>query len=223
MTTPACGRLVELSHQIVDGDVGFPGLPAPRVRPHRSHQDSAGRYADGSTFEISHLSLVGNSGTYLDSPAHRFPGRGDVASIGLERLVDRPAVLVDVRDESPHPIDFEVAGDMAGVAVPIRTGWDRRRGTAAYWEPGPFLSTASAHALAQVGPAVVGVDFWNVDDVRGTARPVHAALLETGIPIIEDLTGLSALPGHGALFSAVPLAVAGGVSMPVRAWARLPE
>jgi kynurenine formamidase len=74
-------RIVELSHHIVSGDAGYPGLPTPHVRPHLSHAAAAGRYAEGATFEITHVSMVGNTGTYLDSPAHGSPdGRPSPAS-----------------------------------------------------------------------------------------------------------------------------------------------
>jgi arylformamidase len=213
--------LVELSHRISDGDTGYPGLPAPRVRPHLTHAASAGRYADDATFEITHLSLVGNSGTYLDSPAHRFPGRADVADVPLAQLVDLPALVVDTRIGGSNPIAFEVTPEMTGAAVLVRTGWDTRRGAHTYFDPAPYLSSRTAEHLANVLPALVGVDVWNVDDTRHTARPVHTILLDAGIVIVEHLRGLSELPPTGARFSAVPLAVVGAASMPVRAWAAL--
>ena len=219
MTT---ARIIELSHRIVDGDVGYPGLPAPRVRPHTTHAAAAGRYADGSTFEITHLSLVANSGTYLDSPAHRFPGRADVADIPLEALVDLPAVVVDWDPTAGRAADLPVTPGMAGTAVLLRTGWDTKRGTDAYFSPAPHLSRRAALALAGVRPVMVGTDAWNVDDTTTTARPVHTALLDAGILVVEHLTGLQQLPPTGARFNAVPLAVPGAVSMPVRAWAVLP-
>lgn len=222
MSRTAPPRLVELSHRIADGDAGYPGLPVPRIRPHLTHEASAGKYADGSTFAISHLSLVGNSGTYLDSPAHRFPGRTDVGSLGLAQLVDLPAVVVEVDRQDPHPVTVPVVPEMAGAAVLLRTGWDRRRGGEDYWSPAPFLSSSSAQELAEVGAALVGVDVWNVDDTRGSARPVHTTLLGAGVLVVEHLTGLDAVPHTGATFSAVPLRVEGAVSMPVRAWVRLP-
>ena len=221
MRNMSTSHIVELSHRITDGDLGYPGLPAPRIRPHLTHQASADRYADGATFEITHVSLVGNTGTYLDSPAHRFPGRRDVAGIPLEHLVDLPTVVVDVA-QTAEPVTVSVDDTMTGAAVLLRTGWDVRRGTDAYWQPGPYLSAESVEALIAVGAALIGVDFWNVDDTRGAARPVQTALLAAGVLIVEHLAGLSALPTHGATFSAVPLAVDGAVSMPVRAWARVP-
>jgi arylformamidase len=215
-------RIVELSHHIVSGDAGYPGLPAPHVRPHLSHAAAAGRYADGATFEITHVSMVGNTGTYLDSPAHRFPGRTDVAGIPLTHLVDLRAIVVDAPLDGPVAVEFEVTTDMRGAAVLIRTGWDAHRGNGHYFTPAPYLASSTAAALARAGCALVGVDTWNVDDTRSTARPVHTALLDAGVIVVEHLARLQHLPGTGARFTAAPLAVVGAASMPVRAWATVP-
>jgi arylformamidase len=214
-------ELIELSHPIRDGEAGYPDLPAPRVRPHVSHATSRGAYEDGATFEITHLSLVGNTGTYLDSPAHRFLGRPDVAALPLERLVDLPAVLVDAPHEG-REVSFPVTDDMCGAAVLVRTGWDARRGTSRYFDPAPFLSTRTAVRLAEAGAALVGVDTWNVDDTALRSRPVHTALLDAGVVVVEHLRNLDLLPTRGAQVSVVPLQIEGAVSAPVRAWARLP-
>jgi arylformamidase len=53
-------------------------------------------------------------------------------------------------------------------------------------------------------------------------RPVHTLLLARGVPVVEHLTGLSALPPAGATFTAVPPKVAGLSTFPVRAFAVLP-
>lgn len=214
--------IVELSHPLVDGDIGYPGLPAPRIRPHRSHAASAAQYADGSSFEITHLSLVANSGTYLDSPAHRFPGLADIAQLPLSSLVDLPLVVVDAPGGPVREVVVDVTPDMTGAAVVLRTGWDVHRGTDRYFTPAPFLAAASAEALAAAGVVAVGTDAWNVDDTTTAMRPVHTALLGCGVVVVEHLRGLGALPLRGARLTVVPLAVVGAVTMPVRAWATLP-
>ena len=73
----------------------------------------------------------------------------------------------------------------------------------------------------EAGAVLVGIDSVNIDDTRGGARPVHTTLLGSDVVIVEHLTGLQALPGTGARFSAVPLRVAGLGTLPVRAFARL--
>jgi kynurenine formamidase len=50
---------------------------------------------------------------------------------------------------------------------------------------------------------------------------VHSILLKAGIPIVEHLTNLAAMPLDGFEFTAVPPKIAGMGTFPVRAHARL--
>ena len=115
-------------------------------------------------------------------------------------------------------IDVDEA-EVAGRAVLVRTGWDRRWGTPEYWEPGPFIAADQIERLRRA--ALVGVDFANIDDTTDAARPAHTRLLDAGIPIVEHLTGLADLPRAGFRFTAVPPAIVRGASFPVRAFAEL--
>jgi len=65
----------------------------------------------------------------------------------------------------------------------------------------------------------VGIDSVNIDRIQGGERPAHSALLAAGIPIVEHLTGLGALPDAGFRFFAVPPKVRGFGTFPVRAFA----
>jgi kynurenine formamidase len=112
---------------------------------------------------------------------------------------------------------------VAGRAVLVRAGWDRRWGTDAYWEPDPWLSPAALDLVVDGGAALVGVDWTNVDDTTDPARPAHTRLLGAGIPIVEHLRGLDQLPEDGFRFFAVPPRIVRGASFPVRAFAELPN
>lgn len=215
-------RFVDLSHPVVGGEAGYPGLPAPRIEPYISHAASRASYGELAEFEITRLFLVGNSGTYLDSPAHRFAGAADVAALPISVLAGLPGIVVDV-PTSPTDRSAEVAlpPAFAGHAVLLRTGWDARRGTRAYWEPAPYVSSALAARLVDGGAALVGTDAWNVDDTADPARPAHTRLLRAGIPIVEHLANLGALPAAGFRLFAVPAPVRGATSLPVRAFAEL--
>jgi kynurenine formamidase len=215
-------RLVELSHPIVSGAPGYPGLPVPRVEPWLAHDASRSLYADQAEFEITRIFLVGNTGTYLDSPYHRHRHLPDIAGLQLERLANLPAIRLTVRDGA-RAVDAMLPPDVAGAAVLIHTGWDRRWGRDAYWAPGPFVATALVDRLLEAGVGLVGIDAWNIDDPADPARPVHTSLLGAGIPIVEHLTGLDGVPARGARFFAVPAPIVGAASMPVRAFAELPR
>lgn len=214
-------ELVDLSHVIEHGMTTYPGLPGPEIGVHLSFEDSHGSYSTGTEFTIGRLSMVGNTGTYLDTPAHRHRGGWDVSDLRLEQCVDLPAVVVDA-DGAIGP-DVFAGLDLAGTAVLLRTGWDRHWRTGEYGDPAhPFLDEAGAAYLVDVGAALVGIDSVNIDDTRGGERPAHTRLLAAGIPVVEHLTHLDWLPGTGASFTAVPLPVRGLGTLPVRAFARLP-
>ena len=215
-------RLIDLSHTIEDGMPLYPGIPAPVIGAILDHESSRQRYQGKAEFLLGTFELPGNTGTYLDSPFHRYRDGEDLASVSLDRIASLPAVVVDAPAEHT-PIEVELHEDaVRGHAVLVRTGWDRRWGTEAYWEPGPFFSKDGAESLARLGPALVGVDFANVDDTGDPSRPAHTVLLGAGVIIVEHLTGLDALPATGFTFSAVPPRIVRGASFPVRAFAEVP-
>jgi kynurenine formamidase len=214
-------RIIELSHVIRPGMTTYPGLPTPAIAPHMTREDSRSHYAEGTEFAIDVITLCGNTGTYVDSPFHRYAGATDLAGLYLRRLVDVPTVLVDVTDAAERGIGPEhLAGrGMQGAAVLLHTGWDTRFGTPAYAVGAPFLSRAGAEMLAEAGAAVVGIDSINIDDIEsGGERPAHSILLGAGIPVVEHLTHLGDV-SDGARFHAAPLAIVGTGTFPVRAYA----
>jgi arylformamidase len=219
------GTLVELSHVIRAGMVTYPGLPGPEITPHLTREASRGRYSPGTEFAIGRISLVGNTGTYLDSPYHRYPGGADLAAVPLERTTDLPAVVVRVTGTRQRGIDVGAlaALDVRGAAVLLHTGDDARFGSPAYAEGAHFVTEAGTAWLAGQEPALVGIDSVNIDDAADGRRPAHSLLLAAGIPVVEHLTGLGQLPPAGSWFTAAPLRIEGFGTIPVRAFARLPE
>jgi kynurenine formamidase len=218
--TAAVGTIVDLSHPITDGLVTYPGLPGPTIGDHLSREASRERYAPGYEFQIGHIEMVSNTGTYLDTPFHRFADGHDLAGLDLQRVVDVPGLLIDATggQEATLPGD----ADVAGRAVLFHTGWDRHWDTDAYGDPAhPFVGMAAVERLVAGGAAVVGIDSVNIDDTRTGERPVHTALLGAGIPIVEHLCGLAVLVGATFTFTAAPPAVVGMGTFPVRALARV--
>lgn len=218
------GRLVELSHVIRPGMVTYPGLPGPEISSFLTREASRAAYAPGTEFAIDRITMVGNTGTYLDSPYHRFADGADLSAVPLERTADLPAVVVRLSGSRRRDIDARAvaAVDVRGKAVLLHTGDDARFGTPGYGTDAHFLTRDGAAWLAAHDPALVGIDAINIDDTADGERPAHTLLLAAGIPVIEHLTGLEQLPPTGALFTAVPLRVQGLGTVPVRAFARLP-
>lgn len=226
---PRVGRLrwVELSHVLVAGLTTYPGLPGPEITPHLTREASRAVYAPGTEFAIDRISMVGNTGTYLDSPFHRYPDGADLAGLPLERLVDLPAIVVRTAGGGVRGVDVPALENLevAGHAVLLHTGGDRHWATPEYAVDAPFLTGAGAQWLADRGAALVGIDAVNIDDISpagANARPAHSLLLAAGIPIVEHLTGLENLPPTGARFTAAPPRVSGFGTFPVRAYASVP-
>lgn len=222
--TKIFGELVELSHVIRAGMVTYPGLPGPAITPFLTREASRATYAPGTEFAIDQITMVGNTGTYLDSPYHRFADGADLAAIPLARTADLPAVVIRVTGTRRREIDVgALAGvNVRGKAVLLHTGDDARFGTPRYAVDAHFLTRDGAAWLAENDPALVGIDAINIDDTADGERPAHTLLLAAGIPVIEHLTGLEQLPPTGASFTAVPLRIQGLGTTPVRAFARLP-
>ena len=218
------GRLVELSHVIEQGMVTYPGLPGPEITAHLTREASRAAYAPGTEFAIDRISMIGNTGTYVDSPYHRYPDGADLAGMPLTSLADLPAVVVRTVGSGTRAVDIGAlaAFDVAGKAVLLHTGGDEHWGTDRYLEHSPYLTGAGARRLVERGAVLVGIDAVNIDDVGDPARPAHSVLLAGGVPVVEHLTGLDQLPPHGARFSAVPPRVARFGTFPVRAYARVP-
>jgi arylformamidase len=224
-TLPSRGRFIDLSHTIVEGMATYPGLPGPSYRDHLTREESRDHYVDGVEFAIQTIEMVGNTGTYLDSPFHRYAEGGDLASLALDTLADLPTVVVRLtyrRDRAVTVAELATL-DVRARAVLLHTGWDRHWGTEGYGRPAPFLTAEAARYLVDQEARLVGIDSVNIDDTVGSDRPAHSILLAAGIPIVEHLTALDQVPVAGARFTAVPPPVVGFGTFPVRAFARVPR
>ena len=212
-------RLIDVSHTVEHGMITYKGLPAPMICDWMSREASRAKYAPGTEFHIGKIEMVANTGTYLDSPFHRYENGKDLAELPLESLADLEYLVVRVPagttsiDDVPLP-----AAKVKGRAVLFHTNWDRHFGTETYFEGHPHLTARAAEWLAKAGAALVGIDSLNIDSIRTGERPVHTILLGREIPICEHMRGLAAVPEHGGRFSAVPVKVKGMGTFPVRAY-----
>ena len=220
-------RVVDLSHRIREGLITYPGMPAPVITPHLTREASRERYAPGTEFTLDIITMIGNTGTYLDSPFHRYADGADLAGLELATLVDLPAEVFHLTDVAPGgdgarriPPEVFFDRELRGAAVLLHTGWDALFGTPAYGTGSPFLSAEGAAHLVEQGVALVGIDSLNIDDAEsGGERPVHSTLLAAGIHVVEHLANLGELPARGARFTAAPPPIEGFGTFPVRAFA----
>ncbi len=212
-------QFIDVSHEIEHGLVTYHGLPAPVICDYLSREASHGVYAPDTEFQIGKIEMVGNTGTYLDSPFHRYPRGRDLSELPLSSLAALDCVVIDART-SNRAIDRSrfTDRDLRAKAVLVRTGWDAKWRTDEYHRGHPFLTEDAAEYLRDAAASLVGIDSFNIDCTDDGRRPVHSALLKNDIPIVEHLRGLAEVPETGGLFYAVPAKIKGFGSFPVRAF-----
>ncbi|HZI86987.1 MAG TPA: cyclase family protein [Pyrinomonadaceae bacterium] len=239
--------LIDLSHTIEHGMITYKGLPAPVISDHLTREASRALYAPGTEFHIGKIEMVANTGTYLDSPFHRYKEGKDLSELTLESLAYLEGVVVRRIGAAEHELerarfpDFKLGTDsltegraitaaalehldVKGKAVLFHTAWDMRWRTEDYSNGRhPFLTSDAVKFLVDAKAALVGIDSYNIDDTSGGNRPAHSILLAAGIPIVEHLCGLRELPSTGFQFFAVPVKVQGFGTFPVRAFAMVPD
>lgn len=201
--------------------VTYKGLPAPAICDFLSREQSRQHYAPGTEFQIGKIEMVANTGTYLDSPFHRYDHGKDLSELELSSLANLDGIVVRAKGEEQRVVDrsFFDGIDVPDKAVLIHTGWARHWRTDRYFEGHPFLTKDAAQFLADQGAALVGIDSYNIDDTADLTRPAHTILLGAGIPIVEHMSNLGQLPPAAFKFFAVPAKVKAMGTFPVRAFA----
>ncbi|HEX8773528.1 MAG TPA: cyclase family protein [Pyrinomonadaceae bacterium] len=216
---------VDVSHAVEHGMITYRGLPAPLISDHLSREESRRIYAPGTEFHIGHIEMVANTGTYLDSPYHRYADGPDLSELPLSSIADLEGICIRARGLSGRGVDESVFGaaSLKGKAVLVHTGWDAHWGSEQYFEGNPFLTAAAARHLVDAGARLVGIDSLNIDDTQDLKRPAHSILLKANIPVVEHLCHLESLPDTGFRFFAVPVKVKRFGTFPVRAFGIIAE
>ena len=213
-------QLIDLSHTVEHGLVTYNGLPAPIICDYLSREQSRQNYAEGTEFHIGKIEMVANTGTYVDSPFHRYADGKDLSELPLESLADLDGVLIYAVGMRAIGIEAVREVIVKNHAVLFRTDWWLHWRTPEYWSSNhPFLTAEAAQYLADEGAALVGIDSYNIDDTADLRRPAHSILLGADIPIVEHMCNLDRLPDAGFRFTAVPVKVKGFGTFPVRAFA----
>ncbi|HEX2994114.1 MAG TPA: cyclase family protein [Anaerolineales bacterium] len=215
-------KLVDLSHEVEHGMITYKGLPAPIICDYLSREESRSHYSGGTEFSIGKIEMVANTGTYVDSPFHRFADGIDLSELPLASLADLDGMVVHAQSFGRAiPAKAFDGLDLKGKAVLIHTNWARHWRTDQYFEGQPFLTKEAAECLVEAGAAFVGIDTYNIDDTTDGTRPAHTILLGNRIPICEHMCSLENLPNSGFRFHAAPVKVKAFGTFPVRAYAVL--
>ena len=211
-------ELIDVCHSIEDGMITYKDLPAPVITDYLTREQSREQYAPGTEFHIGKIEMIANTGTYLDSPFHRYARGRDLSQLDLYSVANLDGIVVRCSDKE---ITAEMLSGLSltGKAVLLHTGWDRHWRTEEYLSGAhPFLTAAGATYLAKNGAALVGIDSFNIDSTADSNRPAHSILLGHDIPLVEHLCGLGDLPDSGFKFFAVPVKVKRFGTFPVRAF-----
>jgi kynurenine formamidase len=214
-------KLIDVSHTIEHGMITYQGLPAPVISDHLTRCASEQVYAPGTTFQIGKIEMVANTGTYVDSPFHRYDGAADLSDLDLYSLANLDGVVIHCREMKLRAISSDLLKDqdLRGKVVLFDTGWDRLWRTPEYSNgTHPFVARDAAEYLVAAGAALVGIDSYNIDDTQALDRPAHSVLLKAGVPIVEHLCRLDQLRDERFKFFAVPVKVKGMGTFPVRAF-----
>ena len=210
--------LVDVSHTVEHGMITYKGLPAPVISDHLTREESRTRYAPDTEFHIGKIEMVANTGTYLDTPFHRYARGKDLAALDLYSVANLDGIVVRCSDTAITETSFSNI-DVKGKAVLVHTGWDKHWRTDEYSNGNhPYLTEDAATHLAKNAAALVGIDSFNIDATKDGNRPVHTVLLGHDIPIVEHLCRLGDLPDSGFKFFAVPVKVREFGTFPVRAF-----
>lgn len=211
---------IDVSHVVEHGLLTYKGIPAPVICDFLSREESRKHYSDGTEFHIGRIDMVANTGTYIDSPFHRYADGNDLSELPLTSLANLEGIIIRAENCSAQAVDHSLFQDLdvTGKTVLIHTGWDAHWKTDQYFEGHPFLTKETAQFLVDHKVKLVGIDSYNIDDIQDGSRPVHSILLKAGIPIVEHLCNLSALPDKGFRFFAVPVKVKKFGTFPVRAF-----
>ena len=217
-------KLIDLSHTLEHGMVTYKDLPGPVISDYLTRKASEAHYAQGTSFHIGRIDMVANTGTYIDSPFHRYADGKDLSELSLESVANLDGIVFSA-DPAERPVTRDLFRNVnvRAKAVLIRTGWDRYWGTDKYFEGHPYLTRDAAEYLRDCGASLVGIDSLNIDDTSDGQRPIHSILLKADIPVVEHLCNLSRLPASGFSFYAVPVKVKKFGTFPVRAFAVIYE
>ncbi len=213
-------RYIDVSHPIEHGMRTYPGMPVPVISDHMTRVDSREHYSEGTEFYVGRIELVANTGTYVDSPFHRFEKGTDLCDLPLDSVADLEGIVIRYPLASGRAVNQEciASHNVRGKAVLIHTGWDTYWQDNHYFTGHSFLTKDAVDFLVREGARLVGIDSLNIDDTDDLTRPAHTHLLHANIPIVEHLCNLQNVPDSGFRFFAVPVKIRRFGSFPVRAF-----
>ncbi len=214
-----------LSHVLGAATPGFGGKPGFELK-------SARCIAHGDSSNSAVWTFSNHLGTHVDAPFHFFDSGQTIERYAAEEWIFSRPVLVDraaLPGELIGPVGIEELIPVDADLVLLRTGFERHRADALYWENNPGLTPEFGTWLRTHRPAVraIGFDFLSLTAFqhRAVGRTAHKSFLDPApasrsILIIEDMS-LAGLPATPKTVLVAPLRVNGADGSPVTVFAYL--
>ena len=201
-------KLYDASIPIRKGMVTFPGDPPFRMEPCFQREK-------GDPFDLALISMGTHLGTHVDPPAHYLDGGATVDEIPLNTLVG-PGIVLDMRGVSQidrHSLEDTPLGDH--VRVLLKTDNGPLLLDPSFHEDYVHLTEDGASYLVEKGVSLVGIDYLSIERYQNPDAPVHRALLQAGVLIVEGVHLLEIPPGPYEIFC-LPICIKGADGAPAR-------
>lgn len=188
----------------------YPGNPEVKVTPVQ-------QMARGDSSNVSQLTCGTHSGTHVDAPVHMLPQGASVDTVPLDVLMG-PARLIAVGDGVRAVDRATLEGhDLRGVRrLLVRTRNSALHGRSDFVSDYTYIAPDAAEYLVELGVALVGVDYFSIEQFHSGHHRTHLTLLGAGVVIVEALDLSEPPPGDYELLC-LPLRIVGGDGAPARA------
>ncbi len=206
-------KIYDISVTLGKESIDFPGDPAYSF-------ESISSMARGDPYTLHKITLSTHAGTHLELPAHFVPRESNrtIEQIPIKDLV-LPAQVVELPNEVGGMVSLLESLQIApGSSVLCKTG-NSRTGIATkgvLMENAVTLSLEAAEICAKKRVKLVGWDYATIELSPDATYPVHWALLESHILILEGINLKNVPPGQYTLFC-LPLKINGAEAAPARA------
>jgi arylformamidase len=207
-------RIYDVSQEVVDGGLVYPGNPEIRI----AYQQAVAR-GDGAN--VSSLAFGSHTGTHVDAAKHFFDDGQTIDRVPLERMIG-PAVLLEFDDRVMAIGEAELRAQDAALAGHTRVLLRSRNsgfiaaGRRDFVKDYTFLAPDGAAYLVARGVELVGVDYLSIEQFHSGHHRTHRTLLERSVVIVEGLA-LAGVPTGTYQFICLPLKLAGIDGAPARA------
>ena len=207
-------KTIDLSHEIKNGMMVFPGDPEISIEEGLSHEED---YC-----HVDRMHINSHTGTHIDAPYHFIKDGKRITDYEVGKFVGE-GIAIDLTykksGEGINVSDLEKANIEEGMIVTLVTGWAKYFGQEKYLDH-PFITKEAAEFLVKKGTSIVAVDFLNVYPTVYESWEAHPVLLSNDVLIVENIANSSELAeGKKYIFSFLPLKLWGSDGSPVRGMA----